>query len=573
MGSSVHEKRFMSAERFCMPHVTKVRWISPSRRALDDISHHSKRYSEEDTGLSQPSFSEHVAFDVWSWISVQFQIGHLLCTVVQALTMPAWVHRFWRTSIESHAAIQGVFWHDVLCSLPKLCFAILWTWQARPVIEEFCPTPVEPLHEAYWCYCVWVSGLFVTSAWQSHQEGLQGHDAITWLQSGIREAGGQSDVWLDALCFGAGGIPFGGQFDAAKPEVCWIQRRNVGHLHWLLCFSFLHRWQISFGPRRAESKDRWFPSLCFGSSQRLSGHQTFCPKSIANMQRPDLQRHGDFFFCAVRLLGLVGRHHGKQTWRHCRQTLLCSFRTLEVVREGTWCGERDPEASLQPAHGWLHEAAWHVGELFYSRKAPQGREEVCECIFKCWSFLRDDFNEGDVGLAAASNGVICISSGANIVFRRSCQTRSTISRRRDQNHVQSSGSWSQHVSVHFSHVRTNMSQRRCYHTVRQQCWWSACARTRWRPVLITHFAVGIIGQQQVQDNAKKCRMAWVSHDSGLFDLHEGWRQCHGGATRVLNTFMTPRRSASMPPKRNKNHHEHADHVHIYAWKILKISGF
>ena len=76
----------MSAENFCMPHVTKVRWISPSHRALDDISHHSKRYSEEDTGWSQPSFSEHDAFDVWSWISVQFQIGHLLCTVVQALT-------------------------------------------------------------------------------------------------------------------------------------------------------------------------------------------------------------------------------------------------------------------------------------------------------------------------------------------------------------------------------------------------------------------------------------------------------------------------------------------------------
>ena len=46
----------MSAVRCGMPHVTKVRRISSSHRALDDNSHHSKRYSEMYKGRSQPSF-------------------------------------------------------------------------------------------------------------------------------------------------------------------------------------------------------------------------------------------------------------------------------------------------------------------------------------------------------------------------------------------------------------------------------------------------------------------------------------------------------------------------------------
>ena len=84
----------MSAVRCDMPHVTKARRISSSHRALDDNSHHSKRYSEMYKGRSQPSFSEHLAYVIWSWISVQFSIGHLLSTVIQALAMSAWVHCF-----------------------------------------------------------------------------------------------------------------------------------------------------------------------------------------------------------------------------------------------------------------------------------------------------------------------------------------------------------------------------------------------------------------------------------------------------------------------------------------------
>ena len=50
----------MSAVRCGMPHVTKVRRISSSHRALDDNSHHSKRYSEMYKGRSQPSFFRNI---------------------------------------------------------------------------------------------------------------------------------------------------------------------------------------------------------------------------------------------------------------------------------------------------------------------------------------------------------------------------------------------------------------------------------------------------------------------------------------------------------------------------------
>lgn len=64
---------------------------------------------------------------------------------------------------------------------------------------------------------------------------------------------GNLRAMIGCTCFfGAGSIPIiGCQFDAAKPEVCWILRRVVGHLHWLLYISFL-----SFKPLCHIS--RWF---------------------------------------------------------------------------------------------------------------------------------------------------------------------------------------------------------------------------------------------------------------------------------------------------------------------------
>lgn len=70
--------------------------------------------------------------------------------------------------------------------------------------------------------------------------------AVAWRSFGARPCreilkpeGNLMYNWMHCF-FCAGSIPIiGGQFDAAKPEVCWILRRVVGHLHWLLYISFL----------------------------------------------------------------------------------------------------------------------------------------------------------------------------------------------------------------------------------------------------------------------------------------------------------------------------------------------